>query len=138
MIVDFYPSHAFDKTTQQATSQEYLYLQQIQSVVFLSELSDKRTLAIKCIKDPIKDMIPLEAQGSTTRQQYRILNYVLTDGAGGKKYLCALTYNEVYLKQLTDGSTLKAVSPKAIVLVSVQPMFQFQEQVLRFIYSKLI
>lgn len=110
----------FDKTTQQATNPEYLYLQQIQSVCFMQELSDNNKLTFKCIKGQLKETdVFKHTQGSSSPQPYRLLNYVLTDGAGGKKYLCSLSYFEVYVKQLSDGTTLKAVCPKAITLVSV-------------------
>lgn len=137
-VLDHYPGSIFDKQKQQVLVEDYLYLQQIQSVCFMNELSDNNKLFIKCVKGPIKDT-DVHANKPGNGEPYSMLNYVITDGIGNKKYLTALIYNEVYIKKTCKKDERgKAVCPKGMILVSLFPMFQFQEQVLQFIYNKLI
>jgi len=105
-------------------------------------LSETNKLTIKCMKGPLKDTdLYRLKQGSNggSNLSYYVVNYVMTDGSGNKKYMTSLVYNEVYLiTNLKDQSVIKSICPKSLVLVSLFPMFQLHEKVLQLIYNKLI
>lgn len=69
----------------------------------MNELNNNNKLNIKCVKGQIRDIdLYPNKQGNNglaiQPYPYRLLNYIITDGIGNKRYLTALIYNEVYIK----------------------------------------
>jgi len=81
------------------------------------------------VSGPLKDtdLYPYRNEGQPgSNSPFKLINYIITDCLGNKKYMSALVYNEVVVKMNEQGvPLLKVVCPKSLILVSLFPMFQF-------------
>lgn len=93
-LLECYPHSIYNMNKQ--INEEYLYLQSVQSVCFMEELTPENKVVIKLISGPIAEADILVARQGKQLARYKMLHYTITDGAGNKRYLSSLIFNEIY------------------------------------------
>ena len=137
-ILDYYPEKIKDKENQ-ISNLEFLYLQAVQTMCFQDELDQNYKLAVKYLDGEVleKDVQVINKQGMAV--SHKIVNYDITDAEGKHKFMSWLVYKDVYLyANKNAGNCCKAICPKALVIVSHQPMFKVHTHILKYVFSVLI
>lgn len=108
-MCDSYPPEATDQEGR--VTENFLYLQSIQSICFMDIFESDNTVKLEKAPSSVQIKDLLLPNGKT----FHLLNYTITDGAGKQMFLSSLLFKDI------SG---QYISPRAIVLVSEQPLFQ--------------
>lgn len=92
-----YPPSVYTKNKQ--ISEEYLYLQSVQSVCFMEELTPENKVQVKWVSGPVSEGDLQVTKQSKPAGKWKLLHYTITDGVGNKRYLSSLIFNEVWSLQ---------------------------------------